>query len=279
MQSFRMLRLNQWTKNLLVFSAPFFAGKLTELDVLKELIILAFSFSLIASSIYIFNDFFDKKLDQSNPLKSMRPIASGKIPHQSIVIYFLLCFITGFTMSIIFFPEIIGVLAGYFLLNVAYSMKLKNVPITEFIFVSLGFPIRSLVGALITNTPISAFFLIVLFFGSLTLVLSKRISESKNIKIEFCRPVLSLYPKGFLEYAMSIAASITLTAFAFWALSYMGNEFSSAVSLIAAAALVFRIGFLCQFGKTEMLETLIFKDIFCLVNVSTIIAVSTLGIY
>src|SRR5512137_310204 len=76
----KSMRPRQWTKNVFVFAALVFDGKLFHLpDFLRTLAGFGL-FCLISSAIYIINDLLDIEADRQHPVKKHRPIASGKIP-------------------------------------------------------------------------------------------------------------------------------------------------------------------------------------------------------
>ena len=78
----RSLRVNQWIKNLVVFTAIIFSGELFNQPVLIETIGAFFIFCLLSSTSYVFNDIIDYPNDKKHPIKRFRPIASGKISIQ-----------------------------------------------------------------------------------------------------------------------------------------------------------------------------------------------------
>ena len=75
----KLLRVEQWVKNLFVFIPLFFSGKIFETTQLFETIFSFIIFSFTASSIYIINDYSDIESDRVHPEKCRRPLASGAI--------------------------------------------------------------------------------------------------------------------------------------------------------------------------------------------------------
>ena len=75
----KLIRPQQWLKNLFVFIPVFFGGALFNIQDLWSSAITAVSFCLAASSIYCFNDIQDAEDDRRHPVKCHRPIASGAI--------------------------------------------------------------------------------------------------------------------------------------------------------------------------------------------------------
>src|ERR1700754_2794187 len=88
-----LMRIHQWSKNLFIFLPAFFALKLMDLSVINSLTITFFAFSLLASSVYVFNDMLDIENDKVHPTKCSRPLASGAISkgEGSFLIVLLLC--------------------------------------------------------------------------------------------------------------------------------------------------------------------------------------------
>src|SRR4051812_29731684 len=69
-----LLRPKQWVKNLFLFIPSFFAGNLFDFYKIQELVIGVIAFSLVASGIYILNDYQDRHVDKLHPVKKYRPI-------------------------------------------------------------------------------------------------------------------------------------------------------------------------------------------------------------
>ena len=143
---FKMMRPHQYIKNLLVFFPLFFAKKITDISLLQSAAMAFVSFCFAASTIYIFNDIRDIEKDKAHPKKRFRPIASGKISLKTAIvtdIVFLLislaaAFFTGRNMLII--------ITIYLLINLFYSLGMKNIAILDIFAVSTGFLLRLLSG-------------------------------------------------------------------------------------------------------------------------------------
>ena len=79
MQVLKAIRVKHWLKNGLVFLPIIFSGRLTDSHLLLVSVISFFSFSFMASAIYLLNDIHDKDADAQHPRKRTRPIASGAV--------------------------------------------------------------------------------------------------------------------------------------------------------------------------------------------------------
>lgn len=99
------LRVRQWNKQTLVILPLIALGDAIRLTDLVQLILVALSFSFIASAVYIFNDLQDLKSDRLDPIKSKRPLANGNIaaPQAKLVGVLLLssgCLIPFVTLDV-----------------------------------------------------------------------------------------------------------------------------------------------------------------------------------
>ena len=129
----RALRPQQWTKNALVGAAFFFAYwdrlRITPLELrdLDRVIPAAILFSIVSSGVYILNDLRDREADRHHPVKRNRPIAAGRIaPLPALLLGIgLLC--GGLIGAYLLSGAFTIVLCGYVLMQVAYTLYLKQV--------------------------------------------------------------------------------------------------------------------------------------------------------
>ena len=75
----KLARPKHWIKNLLVFAALVFSGRLTEGAAVLRCLWAALLFCAASSAVYIFNDTCDAPADALHEVKRARPIASGRI--------------------------------------------------------------------------------------------------------------------------------------------------------------------------------------------------------
>ena len=211
-------RPNQWTKNLLVFLAPLFAFSF-ETQTLLTSIKAFITFCLISSSIYLINDSIDKDKDKEHPTKKFRAIASGLVSIKSAfilsLVYFSLSFIIGFSINIFF-----GfILILYFLVQILYCFKLKQIPIIEFFCIASGFILRSIAGGVAANIFISSWFLLSVGMLSLFLAVEKRKAEIVNLQNSKLntRKVLKSYSLTLINKFEAVLTSSTIMTYSLWA--------------------------------------------------------------
>ena len=211
-------RPNQWTKNLLVFLAPLFAFSFDTQTLLTS--IKAFiAFCLISSSIYLINDSIDKNKDKEHPTKKFRAIASGLVSIKSAfllsLVYLSLSLFVGFSINIFF-----GfILVLYFLVQILYCFKLKQIPIIEFFCIASGFILRSVAGGVAANIFISSWFLLSVGMLSLFLAVEKRKAEIVNLQNSKLntRKVLKSYSLTLINKFEAVLTSSTIMTYSLWA--------------------------------------------------------------
>lgn len=150
----RLARPAHWMKNILVLLPLLCSGHLLEPWRLWSALWGLVAFSLTASGIYVINDIRDREKDRCSTTKCHRPIAAGKIsvPHAIIYAVFLLALalLCGYMASGLS-PAGLGLLGAYFLMNLGYSLGLKNVPLVDIAILALGFLLRMLYGSAVTS--------------------------------------------------------------------------------------------------------------------------------
>ena len=85
----KQMRIKSWLKNLFVFFPIVFSLELFKWGRFLQAVILALSFCLVSSAIYVLNDISDVEKDRKHAVKRNRPIASGQIPIPRAWILFL----------------------------------------------------------------------------------------------------------------------------------------------------------------------------------------------
>ena len=144
------MRPFQWVKNIILFLPMFFAQEIGDTDRLWNVAILFAGFCLLTSGVYIFNDLMDAGEDRLHPVKRFRPIASRKVsPMAALVFMFLLYATSALCFSFMYTSnnQIWLLSGGYILLNLAYTLYLKQVQIIDAMIVACGFIIRLEAGA------------------------------------------------------------------------------------------------------------------------------------
>jgi len=213
----KLLRPKDWAKNLFLFVPSFFAGHIFIASKIEILLAGFAAFCCFASSIYIINDYRDIENDRKHPVKSKRPLASGKIrPPHAIVICVLLLF-TGVGLGYLANPKcwFLLILGVYFLMNIAYSFGLKNIAILDMLIVAAGFVLRVKGGAIITNVESTAWLIIMTFLLALFMAIGKRRDDIllQDSSGNAARKSLSGYNLSFLDTMLGLFSAIIIVAY------------------------------------------------------------------
>lgn len=170
----------QWIKNILIL-VPLISSQKYELESLISCIEAIVIFSLISSSGYIINDFFDKKNDLLHPVKKLRPIASGRLNYKIAIIFSIIYLIIAGYLSLNNNPTFIYIIISYVLITFIYSLILKKIIFIDIIIISLLFLHRINAGSAAIDVETSIYLLLfsILFFISLACI--KRIAEIKTL--------------------------------------------------------------------------------------------------
>jgi 4-hydroxybenzoate polyprenyltransferase len=142
-----LLRPRDWIKNGFVLAPLIFSSSFTQPGAVQSALVATVLFCLASSAAYVFNDLQDLEADRRHPEKRLkRPLASGRVsPRQAWLV--LLGLWSAVLLAGLWSVPVAGVLAGYIALNVAYSLKLKHVPVVDLFTVAAGFGLRVLAGA------------------------------------------------------------------------------------------------------------------------------------
>lgn len=194
----RLLRPKQWIKNLFVLAPLIFSGLFTRQHAMLLAIFGTVMFCVASSIVYVFNDLSDRHLDALHPIKRFtRPLASGAV---SVTTARVLLAILGGALLLGSFvsPILVGVLLGYVLLNVLYSVWLKRMPVVDIFCVAAGFVLRVYAGAVVISVPLSSWMLITTLSIALYLAAIKRRDELE-VQGDSARAVLMEYTVPLLE--------------------------------------------------------------------------------
>ncbi len=177
----KALRLQHWSKNLLVFVAPVLGFHFAS-EVIAQAFLLFVLLGLLASATYLVNDLFDLAADRQHPKKRYRPLASGLISARDGVAIAVLLIIGALTLGVLFLPPTVSlVLSAYLAITLAYSFGLKRQPFFDVAVLAGLFTLRVLAGNLVVPGPVSAWLLTfsMLFFLGLAMV--KRYAELDRV--------------------------------------------------------------------------------------------------
>jgi 4-hydroxybenzoate polyprenyltransferase len=173
----RALRLHQWVKNALVFLPPLLAHVIFSAAVLRAAALAYLAFGLCASSVYVCNDLLDLDADRRNLRKRRRPFASGALTVRSGVAAAALLLLAAAAVALLTTARFAAVLAGYYLLTWAYSLRLKRIALLDVMVLAGLYTLRIIAGAAATGVALSFWLLAFSVFLFLSLGFVKRYAE------------------------------------------------------------------------------------------------------
>lgn len=214
---FKLMRVKHYLKNVLIFVPLFFSGLFFNKNKLLLGVAGFFAYSFVCSSVYILNDLKDINKDSKHPTKRNRPLASGRVSPKNAIVLLVTCVGVSILLSLLIGNVYAALLLYlYFILNIAYSLGLKNQPIIDIVILASGFVIRVFYGGLVTNITISKWLYLVVTTGSLYMGLGKRRNELKALS--GTRDVLKFYNESFLDKNMYVCVALTIVFYALWTL-------------------------------------------------------------
>lgn len=218
----RALRPRQWIKNLVILVPLVFDVKLLQMQYLLPSLLAFGVFCALASSVYLINDLFDAEADRLHPTKKNRPIAAGLITPRSAVITAVMLPLLALPAAYAIKP-LLGLLAAvYWVQNLLYSYRLKNIVILDVMVVATGFLLRLGAGVTLVNVErFSPWMFICVGLGALLVGFGKRRHELTLMQAQASthRSVLQEYTVPFLDLAINMAAAAILIAYSLYTFS------------------------------------------------------------
>lgn len=212
------MRPRQWIKNLACFAGLIFSGRLFDVEAIRAAAWSFAGFCLASSSVYLFNDVWDRRSDAANPKKRSRPIASGRVPVAWALTASAALAAAALGSSLLLTPGCSAVLVTYIVMNLAYSARLKHTVLLDVMIIAIGFVLRILHGAFAVDVPPTPWIVLCMFFLALFLGFAKRRSELVRFEGGDAghRPVLLKYRTGLLDLLLAMTATMAITCYALY---------------------------------------------------------------
>ncbi len=245
------MRLHQWIKNTFVLIPLVFDRQLFSIEPLSTTIIGFFLFCFVSSSVYLINDIMDVEADRKHPKKKFRPIASGALPIPIAIIAAIILVSISIVAGYFLSQSFLLILLIYFLINLAYSLRLKHTPLLDVMIIATGFVLRVAAGVSIIQVERFSPWLYVvttvlaLFFG-----LGKRRGELATIQQNNNeqRRVLDGYTIPLLDQLITIISATTIISYSLYTFSAPNLPDNHAMMLTIPFAIygIFRYLYLIQ---------------------------------
>ncbi len=271
---FSLLRVHQYVKNLFIFMPLFFMGMITDVEMLIRTSVAFVLFSLITSSVYIFNDYHDEQDDRNHPVKKFRPIASGDISGRLALGIAAIMLAAGLIPGMFLDMDFVYLSLTYLALNAIYTLWLKRVAIIDVVLVSLFFVIRIFIGSAVTGISLSMWIVIMTFLLAMFLSLGKRRDDLEIFANSGnkTRKVVDGYNIEMVNSSMVIMAGVIIVAYLMYSISSevmarLGTDKMYVTTLFVIVG-VMRYMQICSIEKNSGSPTKVFlKDAFLQLSV------------
>lgn len=215
------LRPAQWVKNGFVFAALIFSRNLFVWEKTERVALAALLFCLASSAFYLINDVLDAREDRQHPVKSSRPVASGRLSPQVALTTALLLAIGSLAAAWFLDPGFWVVLVIYSLLSAVYSSFLKHIMLLDVFVIAAGFVCRVVAGGVVIHVEISPWLIVCTTMLALFLALTKRRHELVSLGADAAnhRASLARYTSYFLDQLIGVVTASTLMSYSLYTLS------------------------------------------------------------
>jgi 4-hydroxybenzoate polyprenyltransferase len=216
---FALLRPANWLKNVFVL-APLLFAKKTDVDSIVSAIAATAVFCLVASAIYIVNDWYDRVEDAGHPRKRSRPLASGELNGRHALVVGAGCVVlaAGIGLVVSLPAAFWSIVAIYLAVNVAYSIRLRNVQLLDVLIIAAGFVLRVLAGTTALDVPASQFIVLSTGLLALLLAMGKRRTDLMMESAD-SRRSLSGYSLEFIDVGLATLAASVIGFYALFTVS------------------------------------------------------------
>ncbi|MBI5374457.1 MAG: decaprenyl-phosphate phosphoribosyltransferase [Candidatus Schekmanbacteria bacterium] len=266
----QLLRVKQWTKNLIIFSGLVFSENLFNPLLIEKSILAFILFCFLSSSIYIFNDLLDLENDRNHPLKKERPLPAGLISVTNAAIFGVCIAVSVLVLSYMLHKTFFNICLIYFITFILYSLFLKHIVILDVLVISCGFVMRAIAGAVVIDVRYSPWFIICTFLLSLFLALAKRRHELLllNENATAHRRILEEYSPYFLDQMISVVTPSTMIAYTIYTLSQDAISRNLEYTVPFVMYGIFRYLYLVhQKGKGGSPEMILLTDVPLIINI------------
>jgi decaprenyl-phosphate phosphoribosyltransferase len=282
----KLLRPKDWAKNLFLFLPLFFAREFFNTEKMLHVFMGFIAFSLIASSVYIINDYRDREDDRKHPVKCKRPLASGAVSPTAGLIICALLLIAGFGLAWYIREKFLFVLAIYFLVNLGYSLGLKSIAILDIMLLAAGFVLRIKAGSVISYTPLSEWIVIMVFLLAVFMAIGKR-RDDVLLKISSgtdMRKSIKGYSLELLNVLLALVCAVIVVAYLMYTLDPVtelktGSDRLYYTSVFVLAGIMRYLAIIYVSADSGSPTKILYKDRFIQITLLLWIASFTLLLY
>lgn len=242
----RLIRPQQWYKNLLVLIPALYAHALFEYRLWPTMLLSFASACLVSGANYVLNDIHDLDRDRLHPSKRLRPLPSGLVSRTEALVFCLSVLSLGLISACSVNREFLSAMAAFFLATQLYTFLLKQYPFADVVTLSVNYVIRAVAGAYAIEVPVSPWLIAGVFFLALLLSIGKRAGELRELKdgAEKHRSVLRFYTEEWLSQGLTTASTLVILTYVIYCIEVHGIRLLPTLPL--AVYLVMRYNYLVR---------------------------------
>lgn len=178
-------------------------------------------FCLVASGLYILNDYLDRHKDRLHPRKANRPLAQREIGKSAISL--IISGLIGIGLLVCWQVDslVLATALGYIILHLVYNFLAKKIVIIDVVFIALGFQIRIWAGAMAAQVYPSVWLQMCVFLLALFLGFTKRRYEISTLRERASehRSVLAHYTSYLLDQIIIICSTLAIVFYGLYTIS------------------------------------------------------------
>jgi len=222
----RLIRPQQWYKNLLVFIPAVYALSLFEYRLWPTMLLSFISACLVSGANYILNDIHDLERDKRHPSKRFRPLPSGLVSPMEALAFCFFVLSAGFLSAYLVNQGFFLTITTFFLVTQLYTFVLKRYPFVDIVTISFNYVIRAVAGAYAIEVPASPWLIVGIFFLALLLSTGKRAGELMELKEEAMehREVLRFYTEEWVSQGLTMASTLVILTYAIYCIEVHGSR-------------------------------------------------------
>ena len=216
-----LARPSHWVKNAFVLAGIVFGHAWNDASLLTAALITTLAFCLASSAVYAFNDSIDAEQDRDHPDKRERPVARGAVSKREAFAVAGVLAAGALAAAAWVGVTATGIVAAYLVLNLAYTLGLKRMPVIDVFVIAAGFMLRLLAGTSGIGVEPSQWLLACGFLLTLFLGFAKRRAELARLAEDAAqhRAVLDAYTTGFLDKAILVCVVGMVVTYAAYTVS------------------------------------------------------------
>jgi len=235
----KLVRITSWPKNFFVFVPAVFSKHILDPENFFMVLFGFITFSIASSTVYVFNDLLDAPKDKIHPLKKNRPIASGLISSKEAIVIGLILFFILFALTMKTSTYFNLCIWAYVIINVLYTLFLKEIVIVDIFCIASGFLLRVFAGAFLISIGISNWLILTTIFLSLFLaVMKRRVEFANSTNPSEQRKVLKEYSLNFIDQIAAMTGSGVILSYALYSVADRTVNIYGSENLVLTTAFV-----------------------------------------